>query len=88
MGIRVLDHPILHSLIEGLGNPIFTTTALLDRDNEPSIDGFDVNDIFCNQVELVTVGGQIIPNPSTVVSLIDDMPEVLREGKEDISLFQ
>ncbi len=88
VGIRVPDHPITLALIEGLGNPILNTSAVLDSDKEPPVDGFDVNDIFCNQVDLVIDGGHIVPSPSTVVSLIDDRPEVLREGKGDISLFQ
>jgi tRNA A37 threonylcarbamoyladenosine synthetase subunit TsaC/SUA5/YrdC len=46
-----------------------------------------VNDIFCNQVDLIIDGGQIVPSPSTVVSLIDDIPEILRAGKGDISIF-
>ena len=88
VGIRVPDHPISLALIEGLGNPILTTTAILDRDKEPPVDGFDVNDIFCNQVDMIIDGGPIVPGPSTVVSLIDDMPEILRKGKGDDSLFR
>jgi len=87
VGIRVPDYPICLELIKGLGNPILNTSALQDKDAEPPLDGFDVNDIFCNQVDLIVNGGQIVPDPSTVVSLIDDRPEVLREGKGDIQLF-
>ena len=88
VGLRVPDHPISLALIKGLGNPILTTSAYLDSDKEPPTDGFDVNDIFCNQVDLIIDGGQIIPNPSTVVSLIDDKPEILRAGKGDTGFFQ
>lgn len=87
VGIRVPDYPICQDLLQGLGNPIVTTTALLDKESDPPVDGFDVNDLFCNQVDLVINGGQIFPQPSTVVSLIDDQPEILREGKGDVALF-
>ena len=87
VGIRVPDHPISLALIEGLGNPILNTTAILDMDKDAPVDGFDVNDIFCNQVDLIIDGGPIVPSPSTVVSFVDDMPEILRAGKGDISLF-
>jgi tRNA threonylcarbamoyl adenosine modification protein (Sua5/YciO/YrdC/YwlC family) len=87
VGIRVPDHAISLALIQGLGNPILNTSAVReDRDAVP-VDGYDVNDLFCNQVDLIIEGGQIIPNPSTVVSLIDDRPEILRAGKGDVSLF-
>lgn len=88
VGIRVPDHPISLALIQGLGNPILTTTAILDRDKDPPVDGYDVNDIFNNQVDLVIDGGPIVPRPSSVVSLIDDIPDILRVGKGDVSLFQ
>ena len=88
VGIRVPDHPISLALISGLGNPILNTTAMLDKDKDPPVDGFDVNDIFCNQVDVIIDGGPIVPGPSTVVSLIDDRPEILRPGKGDDSLFR
>jgi len=87
VGIRVPDHPICSDLIQGLGNPVLTTSALLEKGTEPPQDGYDVNDLFGNQIDLIIDGGQILPEPSTVVSLIDDQPEILREGKGDVSLF-
>lgn len=88
VGIRVPDHAISLELVRGLGNPILNTTAVLESGGQVPLDGYDVNDLFCNQVDLIIDGGQIVPNPSTVVSLIDDRPVVLREGKGDTSLFR
>lgn len=87
VGIRVPDHPICSDLIRGLGNPVLNTSAFLEKGTEPPLDGYDVNDLFGSQVDLIIDGGPILPQPSTVVSLIDDHPEILREGKGDISLF-
>ncbi len=87
VGIRVPDHPICQNLLQGLGNPILTTSALLEKGDEPPLDGLDVNDLFGNQVDLVVDGGRILPDPSTVVSFIDDRAEILRQGKGDILLF-
>jgi tRNA A37 threonylcarbamoyladenosine synthetase subunit TsaC/SUA5/YrdC len=36
---------------------------------------------------LVIDGGKVAPAPSSVISLIDDVPEVIREGKGDVSVF-
>jgi len=87
VGIRVPDYAISLELIGGLGNPILNTSAVLDKEGEVPLDGYDVNDLFGNQVDLIIDGGQIVPNPSTVVSFVDDRPEILREGKGDISFF-
>jgi tRNA threonylcarbamoyl adenosine modification protein (Sua5/YciO/YrdC/YwlC family) len=87
VGIRVPDHAISLALVQGLGNPILNTSAVQENRGEVPRDGYDVNDLFCNQVDLIIEGGQIIPAPSTVVALIDDRPEILRQGKGDASLF-
>ena len=87
VGIRVPDCPICHELIGRLGNPVLNTTALTHRESAPPQDGYDVNDLFGNLVDVIIDGGPIQPAPSTVVSLIDDHPEILREGKGDTSLF-
>lgn len=88
VGIRVPDHAISTELVKGLGNPILNTSAVLEKGGVVPVDGYDVNDLFCNQVDLVIDGGQIVPDPSTVVSLIDDRPEILREGKGNPELFR
>ena len=87
VGIRVPDHAISLALIQGLGNPILNTSAVREDGDKVPVDGYDVNDLFCNQVDLIIEGGQIVPIPSTVVSLIDDRPEILRSGKGDVALF-
>jgi tRNA A37 threonylcarbamoyladenosine synthetase subunit TsaC/SUA5/YrdC len=38
-------------------------------------------------VDLIIDGGEVYPNPSTVISLISEQPEILREGKGDIAPF-
>ena len=87
VGIRVPDHAISQALLQGLGNPILNTSAVRDDGGMVPVDGYDVNDLFCNQVDLIIEGGQIVPDPSTVVSLIDDRPEILRLGKGEVTLF-
>jgi len=88
VGIRVPDHPICLAIIEELGNPVLNTSAMLDGHNEPVLDGFDVAELFGKQVDLIIDGGEIYPDPSTVISLLTDQPEILREGKGDPSLFR
>lgn len=87
VGIRVPDYPICLDLIQELGNPILTTSAQLDSDDPPVEDGYDAAQLFGNQVDCIIDGGSLYPEPSSVISLINDRPEILREGKGDISLF-
>jgi tRNA threonylcarbamoyl adenosine modification protein (Sua5/YciO/YrdC/YwlC family) len=87
VGIRVPDSPICLAVIEELGNPLLNTSAMRDDYDEPVIDAFDVEKLFGNDVDLIIDGGEVYPNPSTVISLISEQPEILREGKGDIAPF-
>jgi tRNA threonylcarbamoyl adenosine modification protein (Sua5/YciO/YrdC/YwlC family) len=87
VGIRVPDNPICLAIIEELGNPILNTSALRQDHAEPVLDAFDVDILFGKQVDLIIDGGEVYPDPSTVISLIADQPEILREGKGDVTPF-
>ncbi len=87
VGIRVPDSPICLAVIEALGNPLLNTSALRDDHDEPVIDAFDVENLFGHDVDLIIDGGEMYPDPSTVISLVAEQPEILREGKGDIGPF-
>jgi tRNA threonylcarbamoyl adenosine modification protein (Sua5/YciO/YrdC/YwlC family) len=83
-GIRVPAHPICHSLINSLGNPVLSTSAATpegDQFNEPWL----IDDYFGKRIDLVIDGGPVPGEPSSVVSLIGDAPDVLRAGLGDVS---
>ncbi|MCI5211963.1 MAG: threonylcarbamoyl-AMP synthase [Candidatus Electrothrix sp. ATG2] len=87
VGIRVPDSPICLAIIEELGNPLLNTSALRDDHDEPVIDAFDVEQLFGHDVDLIIDGGEVYPDPSTVISLVSEQPEIFREGKGDITPF-
>jgi len=78
VGIRVPNNKICLSIVKNLGRPIISTSVPLD---EPSV----IHDTYPSLVEMVIDGGVISYEPSTVVSLIDDRAEVIREGKGEIN---
>lgn len=85
-GIRVPDHAICIALVEALGNPILSASAKLP-DGTMFHDASLLHDHYKKQLSAVIDGGPVPGHPSSVVSLIDDEPEVLREGRGDVSLF-
>ncbi len=87
VGIRVPDNPICLAIIEELGNPLLNTSAMSEDRVEPVIDSYDVDALFGKQVDLIVDGGEVFPDPSTVISLVTDQPEILRVGKGDITAF-
>ena len=88
VGIRVPDNAICLAILEELGNPLLNTSAAVDDSDKEVLDGIDVDELFGNRVDLILDGGEVYPNPSTVVSLLSDQPEVLREGQGDPDIFR
>lgn len=86
-GIRVPDNPICLALVNELENPLLTTSATMP-DGTVFHDASLIHDFFGKRVEAV-IDGSILPGqPSSVISLIDDIPEVIRKGMGDVSLFE
>lgn len=84
VGIRVPDNAICLALVSALGHPIVTTSANLSGE-EPIGDPRDVFSEMGKQLDIVVDGGILPPDVSSVVSLIGDVPEVLRKGVGDVS---
>ena len=80
VGIRVPNNKICLSIVKHLGRPIISTSI---NSNDPSI----IHDEYTSLVEMVIDGGVISYEPSTVISLLDDNPEVIREGKGEIDFL-
>ena len=87
VGIRVPDNNICLALIEELGNPILTTSAILDKEGATLSEAYEFDELLGNMVDLVIDGGMVFPDPSTIVSFTGDEPEILRQGKGDASQF-
>ena len=86
VGIRVPDSPICLALVEALGHPIISTSAKMPNGtmlHDPTL----IRDHFKKNIDVVIEGGPVPGRPSSVVSLIDDTPEVIREGLGDVSVF-
>jgi len=86
-GIRVPDHPICLSLVKELGHPIISTTAPFPAGqvlSDPSL----ILELLGSQIDIAIDGGPVPGGPSSVVSLIQDEPVVIREGLGDVSVFR
>ena len=88
IGIRVPDCIIAQHLLAELNEPMLSSTMQLPGDEMPMMDPYDIRDTLESQVDLIIDGGFCGMEPTTVVSLMDDVPEVLRVGKGDPDTFQ
>jgi tRNA threonylcarbamoyl adenosine modification protein (Sua5/YciO/YrdC/YwlC family) len=86
-GIRVPDNAIALALANVLGHPIISTSAT-HPDGKVFEDPSLLHDYFIHTIDVVIDGGPVPGAPSSVISLIDDIPEIIRHGAGDIDIFE
>jgi len=87
VGIRVPDHSVTLHLVKELGNPIVSTSTTT-RLGEALLDPQEIRSIFNSRVDLMLVSEKMNFEPSSIVDLSGDEPEIIREGAGDVSLFK
>jgi len=86
-GIRVPANLICLAIVKALGNPIISTSATMPEGPvffDPSL----MKDFFGSRIDMIIDGGPAPGSPSSIVSLNNDIPEVIREGLGDVSIFK
>lgn len=81
IGVRVPDHRIAQALIGALGEPILGSSLLLPGRND--LHGLEMDELFESldpHVDVFVDAGPCPVHPTTVVSLLDEPWEVLRQG--------
>jgi tRNA threonylcarbamoyl adenosine modification protein (Sua5/YciO/YrdC/YwlC family) len=86
VGIRIPDHPVALKIVEGLGNPIVSTSTTT-RKGELLIDPNEIRSVFDFQVDLMLASGNLSGKPSSVIDLSGEEPVIVREGAGDITTF-
>ena len=86
VGIRVPNHSVTIKLVEELGNPIISTSTT-NRKGQVLLDPFEIKNIFNSQVDLMLASGNPPGILSSIVDLSMDLPEVVRQGAGDITMF-
>ena len=83
IGLRVPEHPALQALLEVHGAPLLATTLILPGETEPLHDPEEILARLDKQIAGVIDSGACPLEPTTVVDLSGDAPEVLRRGRGD-----
>ncbi len=80
IGIRVPDNAVCMSLLEELDQPLMSSTLSLPNDEYPLTDPYQIRLKLENVVDLIIDGGYSGHEPTTVVNLVEDKPNILRQG--------
>lgn len=88
LGLRVPDNAIALALMRELGEPLMTSSLILPGESVPLTDPYDIRETLEHQLELVIDGGYCGMEPTTVVDLTGDEPQVTRIGCGEITDFE
>ncbi|MFC3852878.1 L-threonylcarbamoyladenylate synthase [Salinispirillum marinum] len=88
IGLRIPEHPITQALLEELGEPLLSTSLIMPGEEEPRVEAWDIRETLEHSLDLVIDGGYCGFIPTTVISMLDDVPSVLRAGAGDTSPFE
>ncbi|HPF57649.1 MAG TPA: L-threonylcarbamoyladenylate synthase [Candidatus Competibacteraceae bacterium] len=87
IGIRIPDNVIVRALLAELGEPIMSCTLILPGDDWPLSDPEEIRERLTNEVNLIIDGGSGQREPTTVIDLTDDAPQLIRQGLGDADPF-
>jgi tRNA threonylcarbamoyl adenosine modification protein (Sua5/YciO/YrdC/YwlC family) len=88
VGVRIPDHPVAQALLAELGEPLLSSTMLLPGQDEPMTSGWEIKERLDHVVDAVIDSGDCGTEPTTVVDLSGDEPEIVRRGAGDPSRFE
>lgn len=87
IGVRVPEHPVAHALLAALNEPLLSSTLIEPGETIPMNDPELIRERFEHQLDLIIDAGPCGIEPTTVVDLTGDEPQVLRRGRGDPAPF-
>jgi tRNA threonylcarbamoyl adenosine modification protein (Sua5/YciO/YrdC/YwlC family) len=87
VGVRIPQHTVTQALLAELGEPLLSSTLLLPGQDEPMTQGWEIKEQLDHQLDAV-IDGESGTEPTTVVDLSEDEPEILRVGAGDPGRFE
>ena len=88
IGLRVPDNSITQSILSSFGEPVMSTSLILPDEDKQLFDAYEMRTKIGKMVDLIIDGGACGLEPTTMVDLVEGVPEVKRVGKGDPHPFQ
>ena len=88
VGVRIPDHVVAQAMLAELGEPLLSRTLLLPGYDEPLTQGWEIKEQLDHGVDAVVDSGDCGTEPTTVVDLSGDEPEIVRCGAGDPARFE
>lgn len=87
IGIRVPDHPVVTALLAELNEPIVSSSLIMPGESEPLFEMEDLVGKLQYHVDMIIDSGFCGRDATTVIDLVEGVPQLLRQGKADATPF-
>jgi tRNA threonylcarbamoyl adenosine modification protein (Sua5/YciO/YrdC/YwlC family) len=81
IGLRVPDHKVLQELLALFGQPLLATTLIPPGESQPLNDAAEIRERFQKLLQAVVDAGACPMEPTTVIDLTGEVPELIRQGR-------
>jgi tRNA threonylcarbamoyl adenosine modification protein (Sua5/YciO/YrdC/YwlC family) len=85
IGLRVPEHKVLQELLALFGEPLLGTTLIPPGETLPLNDASEIRDRFQKLLGAVVDAGACPMEPTTVIDFSGDEPELVRQGRGELS---
>ena len=88
VGVRIPEHIVAQALLTELGEPLLSSSLVLPGQEEQLTEGWAIKERLDHAVDAVLDSGECGVEPTTVIDLSGDEPEILRRGAGDPTRFE
>ncbi len=87
IGVRVPNHPVTLALLEYADGPLLSTTLIPEGEAYPLNDAAEIRERYEHRLAGVLDAGACALEPTTVIDLTGDTPQIVRLGLGDPALL-
>lgn len=80
IGIRISPHPVLTAVLEAMAQPLMTVSVVADEVDPYTQDPLMLAQQFGSQIDCLVDAGILGVNPTTVIDLTKEPPQIIRQG--------
>ncbi len=87
IGLRVPDHAVTLAMLDALDGPLLSMTLAMPDQEYALNEAWEIRDRLEHQLDLVIDAGPCKAEPTSVIDLTGETPQLIRAGAGDLSPF-
>jgi tRNA threonylcarbamoyl adenosine modification protein (Sua5/YciO/YrdC/YwlC family) len=87
VGMRVPQHAVVQAILEAIDAPLLSMTLQIPDDDTELTEAWEIRDRLEHTVDLVIDVGHCLAGATSVISLTEDVPVLIRAGLGDLAPF-